>query len=85
MDMRQGNIENFSGVAQVPIGFAGPLLINGEHPKGEFFVPLATSLKESCQNELINYRLTDQARTYRKKHGRLLLSKSHTPGKAGAM
>lgn len=39
----QGNIENFIGVAQVPIGLAGPLLVNGEHAKGEFFVPLATT------------------------------------------
>jgi hydroxymethylglutaryl-CoA reductase (NADPH) len=31
-----GNIENFTGVAQVPIGFAGPLLVNGEHAKGNF-------------------------------------------------
>jgi hydroxymethylglutaryl-CoA reductase (NADPH) len=38
-----GNIENFMGVAQVPIGLAGPLLVNGEYAKGEFFVPLATS------------------------------------------
>ncbi len=38
-----GNIENFSGVAQVPIGFAGPLLVHGEHAKGEFYVPLATT------------------------------------------
>ncbi|HVP64837.1 MAG TPA: hydroxymethylglutaryl-CoA reductase [candidate division Zixibacteria bacterium] len=38
-----GNIENFTGVAQVPIGIAGPLLINGEHAKGEFFIPLATT------------------------------------------
>jgi hydroxymethylglutaryl-CoA reductase (NADPH) len=38
-----GNIENFIGVAQVPIGLAGPLLINGEYAKGEFFVPLATT------------------------------------------
>lgn len=38
-----GNIENFIGVAQVPIGLAGPLLINGEHANGEFFVPLATT------------------------------------------
>ncbi len=29
----KGNIENFTGVAQVPIGFAGPLRINGEHAK----------------------------------------------------
>jgi hydroxymethylglutaryl-CoA reductase (NADPH) len=38
-----GNIENFIGVAQVPIGVAGPLRINGEHAKGEFLVPLATT------------------------------------------
>jgi hydroxymethylglutaryl-CoA reductase (NADPH) len=38
-----GNIENFIGVAQVPIGVAGPLLINGEHAKGEFYIPLATT------------------------------------------
>jgi hydroxymethylglutaryl-CoA reductase (NADPH) len=38
-----GNIENFSGVAQVPIGVAGPLRINGEHAQGDFYVPLATT------------------------------------------
>jgi hydroxymethylglutaryl-CoA reductase (NADPH) len=38
-----GNIESFVGVAQVPIGVAGPLLVDGEHAKGEFFVPLATA------------------------------------------
>ena len=38
-----GNVENFTGVAQVPIGVAGPLRINGEHARGEFYVPLATS------------------------------------------
>jgi hydroxymethylglutaryl-CoA reductase (NADPH) len=38
-----GNIEHFIGVAQVPIGLAGPLLVNGEHAKGEFYVPLATA------------------------------------------
>ena len=38
-----GNIENFFGVAQVPIGLAGPLLVNGEHAQGEFFIPLATT------------------------------------------
>ncbi len=41
--MLPGNIENFAGVAQVPIGIAGPLLINGEHARGEFYVPLATT------------------------------------------
>jgi len=38
-----GNIERFIGVAQVPIGLAGPLLIDGEHAKGEFYIPMATS------------------------------------------
>jgi len=41
--MLRGNVENFAGVAQVPIGIAGPLLINGEHARGEFYVPLATT------------------------------------------
>lgn len=37
-----GNIENMFGVAQIPIGLAGPLLVNGEHAQGEFYVPMAT-------------------------------------------
>jgi len=39
----QGNIEHFIGVAQVPIGVAGPIIINGEHAKGEFLIPMATT------------------------------------------
>ncbi len=39
----RGNIENFIGVAQVPMGIAGPIKVNGEHAQGEFLVPLATS------------------------------------------
>lgn len=38
-----GNIENFTGVVQVPLGFAGPITINGEHAIGEFIIPMATS------------------------------------------
>jgi hydroxymethylglutaryl-CoA reductase (NADPH) len=30
-------------VAQVPLGVAGPILIDGEHARGEFYVPLATT------------------------------------------
>ena len=30
-------------MAQVPLGLAGPLLVNGEHAQGEFYVPLATA------------------------------------------
>lgn len=39
----KGNCENFVGVAQVPIGCAGPLRVRGEHADGEFLIPLATS------------------------------------------
>jgi hydroxymethylglutaryl-CoA reductase (NADPH) len=42
-DILTGNVEQFVGVAQVPIGLAGPLLVNGEHAQGEFYVPLATA------------------------------------------
>jgi hydroxymethylglutaryl-CoA reductase (NADPH) len=38
-----GNVEQFVGVAQVPVGLAGPLLVDGEHAQGEFYVPLATA------------------------------------------
>jgi hydroxymethylglutaryl-CoA reductase (NADPH) len=38
-----GNIESFVGAAQVPIGLAGPLKVNGEHAQGDFYVPLATA------------------------------------------
>ena len=39
----QGNIENFTGTAQVPLGIAGPLKVTGEHAQGDFYVPLATT------------------------------------------
>jgi hydroxymethylglutaryl-CoA reductase (NADPH) len=38
-----GNVESFVGAAQVPIGIAGPVLVDGEYAKGEFYVPLATA------------------------------------------
>jgi hydroxymethylglutaryl-CoA reductase (NADPH) len=41
--LTRGNIENFIGMAQVPIGLAGPIKVNGEHANGEFFIPLATT------------------------------------------
>src|SRR4051794_36211600 len=41
--MLPGNVEHFAGVAQVPIGLAGPLLVDGEEARGEFYVPLATA------------------------------------------
>lgn len=42
-DTLPGNIEHFTGVAQVPIGLAGPLVIKGVDAQGEFYVPMATT------------------------------------------
>ena len=39
----KGNIRNFIGMAQVPVGIAGPLLMRGLHAQGHFHVPLATT------------------------------------------
>ena len=37
------NCENFMGVAQVPMGLAGPLAVRGSEQEREVFVPLATT------------------------------------------
>lgn len=37
------NIENMIGSVQVPLGFVGPILVNGDHARGEFLVPMATT------------------------------------------
>lgn len=37
------NCENLIGVAQIPMGLAGPLSLLGEHAKGDVYVPLATT------------------------------------------
>ncbi|MBU0682717.1 MAG: hydroxymethylglutaryl-CoA reductase [Candidatus Omnitrophica bacterium] len=39
----RGNIENLIGVCHIPLGVAGPVKINGEYAKGDFYVPLATT------------------------------------------
>src|SRR5258708_13211237 len=39
----RGNIENPIGAAQMPLGVAGPLRVNGMHADGIFYVPLATT------------------------------------------
>lgn len=41
--LAKGNCEHFTGVAQVPIGFAGPLTIHGEQAQGDFLIPMATT------------------------------------------
>jgi hydroxymethylglutaryl-CoA reductase (NADPH) len=50
-ELFQGNIENHIGFVQIPVGLAGPILIEGGYAQGEFFVPLATTegaLVASC-------------------------------------
>jgi hydroxymethylglutaryl-CoA reductase (NADPH) len=42
-DETHGNIENLIGAAQIPLGIAGPLRIEGEHARGDFLIPLATT------------------------------------------
>lgn len=57
----RGNIEHFTGVAQVPVGLAGPLLVNGEHAQGEFYVPLATTEGTLVASYNRGMRLTREA------------------------
>ncbi len=38
-----GNIENLIGSIELPLGIAGPLLINGRNAHGNFYLPMATS------------------------------------------
>ena len=39
----RGKIENAIGAVQMPLGVAGPLLVLGEHARGTYYVPLATT------------------------------------------
>ena len=43
LESMSGNIEHFTGIAQVPVGIAGPIKVNGEHANGEYLIPLATT------------------------------------------
>lgn len=56
-----GNIENFTGVAQIPVGFAGPMRVNGESAKGEFYVPMATTEGTLVASYSRGMRLTREA------------------------
>lgn len=42
-DDLRGNIENYVGMAQIPVGLAGPLRLSGAHEPYEVMVPLATT------------------------------------------
>lgn len=39
----RGNIENYVGLLQVPVGIVGPLRVNGVYANGDFQVPMATT------------------------------------------
>ena len=39
----RGKIENLVGAAQVPLGIAGPIRVNGGHAQGSYYVPFATT------------------------------------------
>lgn len=38
-----GNIENYVGVARIPVGLVGPLRVRGVEATGDFYVPMATT------------------------------------------
>lgn len=42
-EQMRGNVENPIGTVQMPLGVAGPVLVDGEHAKGSFYVPMATT------------------------------------------
>ena len=42
-EIKNKNAENVIGGVQVPLGIVGPLKVNGDYAKGEFYVPLATT------------------------------------------
>jgi NADP-dependent 3-hydroxy-3-methylglutaryl-CoA reductase len=42
-DRLTGNLENFVGAVEVPVGIAGPLVIHGRQAQGLFYAPMATT------------------------------------------
>jgi len=42
-ELASTNIENMIGTVQIPLGYAGPVRIEGDCASGEFLVPLATT------------------------------------------
>ena len=39
----RSNIENLVGATHVPLGIAGPIRVNGDHARGSYYVPFATT------------------------------------------
>ena len=42
-DVSASNIENYVGTTRIPVGIAGPVDVHGEHAKGTFYIPMATT------------------------------------------
>ncbi|BFH74370.1 hydroxymethylglutaryl-CoA reductase (NADPH) [Sulfurisphaera javensis] len=42
-EIKNRNAENVIGGIQIPVGVIGPLKVNGDYAKGDFYVPLATT------------------------------------------
>ena len=60
-DAVRGNIENFTGVVQMPLGLAGPMKLNGEHAEGDVYVPMATTEGTLVASYNRGMRLTREA------------------------
>ncbi|WP_338600672.1 hydroxymethylglutaryl-CoA reductase (NADPH) [Sulfolobus tengchongensis] len=42
-EIKNKNAENVIGAVQIPLGVVGPIRVNGDYAKGDFYVPLATT------------------------------------------
>ena len=42
-EIKNKNAENVIGAVQIPLGIVGPIRVNGDYAKGDFYVPLATT------------------------------------------
>lgn len=65
-DNLRGHIEHFIGSAQIPIGIAGPLIVNGQHAQGTYYVPIATTegtLTYTCTEGMLLVSLAGGATT----------------------
>lgn len=66
------NCENMIGAISIPLGIAGPLRINGDNAKGDYYIPLATTegaLVASISRGCKAITVTGGARVYMENEG----------------